>query len=234
MQKVDFRFNGLLKPNEIEQIRSCLGNSLIGVAAEKGVLHINETLSFQRLEALGLCNLLFTDKNRNLNQLSLSSLFTKPNFPVVEHGSLIIEHLFIQYKPLSSRIKEPREIAPFGFHLDFHVKNINNIKFLGNKQQGFINELDPSIEMGYLKKEYQLDFYPFVELNSIEAVIFEDTNENTSIILILQETGFIVFLNQKHIPEDIVLENYLKINGYEKNIVLQHEISLVVKESDAS
>lgn len=83
-----------------------------------------------------------------------------------------------------------------------------------------MNELYPDIKLTDLKNSIGSDQYSYMSLNSIEGISVE--GDSIALVLILQEQGFFIFIDRTGQPEKTIRDNYLKINGYEKNIVLKY------------
>lgn len=216
-------FDGLLTNSELEKIHELIDLPLIGLTLEEGSIRITPSEPIDRIECFGKCTLIFKDDNRNLIFLSMKSIVQLPDFPMVEHGKLAFEWNIVRPKSLADRIKEPNNPrAPKGVNINFSLNKISRIRFWGNSQEGSIAEFDPLLNVEYMKEHYNMNYLPTVKINSVEGLSVEAA-DGMKLVFILEEYGFQIFYKQCD-PDLLIQEHYPKVNGYLKNIVLQHII----------
>ncbi|MCB0527196.1 MAG: hypothetical protein H6575_06265 [Lewinellaceae bacterium] len=219
MQDNQFTFSTLPNPDELEKLNSVPGTVFSSIHIEKGVCKVDENLILQRIDTWGLCTLVFYDKERTQYSLKLESEFITPAFPIVGHGKLVFEVVTQKHLPIKQRL-EQKQTSSSGCSFTVPVGEVKKIKIWGNEQTGFLNELYPDIKLTDLKNSIGSDQYSYMSLNSIEGISVE--GDSIALVLILQEQGFFIFIDRTGQSEKTIRDNYLKINGYEKNIVLKY------------
>jgi hypothetical protein len=217
------KFNALLQENELAPMRLLL-NQRISLCFEKANYH-TDGMNF-RIEGQGKISLVTTtNSDYYCVYVTIKPFRHFFPFPVVAPGGVSIDSYTIPNLPLAERLKiihPPNDITSSFDNINFLP--VSKIQFYGNRQSGYINELDPDVTLEHMAKYHNANEFPYVEIDSIELIAIIHEYRYVTLLMV-EEYGFCVFFKDyESFSKDPSKDNDRLINGYEKNIVLQHEI----------
>lgn len=222
MKRPTFKYDTRLKELELSFLEDLVGKSISGFRLENA--EILPPPNF-RVNNRGKCSISFYSKRTGpYATIELTSLYLETP-PVVDSGGMAIK------KIVESQI--PHEIRmSLGLKQDWNPATsigypegsaIESFKFYGSKERRELKEIDPELDLECLAGWGFQDF-PELEVDTVEFLIIEHENKKKTVISTDRGGFWYQFLIDKPIDEKLLYDSYLKVNGYEKNIVLQHEI----------
>jgi hypothetical protein len=179
-----------------------------------------------RLHCNGQLRITFSDAQNGLQHLILTG-WNEEIKALPDQGRLAIACISEPYLPLQERLKRPAAVAPFGGtvrHQSFGP--VVQIKIYGNRQEGYLNDLQPDTTLETLQTYWGIQEYPFCVVHSIEYLVLVHQN-GLKTYLIVDPPGFRIRLPEA-VDDDLeMFEGPHKINGFLKNMVLHHLVQTV-------
>ncbi|MFN4256479.1 MAG: hypothetical protein ACK4Q5_15870 [Saprospiraceae bacterium] len=218
----NFQFDARLPAILLEELRQCIGKKIHSMAFHRGAFDVRAANTF---ECFGSIRLTLIEHKKHFTHVDIESLFGTNKLPLTDFGALGIKIHYEPHKKLSERIGLTKQIDNYFISSvsGFGESPISSFKFYGNSQSGSLNKLDPDMTVEYLKENFGTNEYPEIKCESIEFVVIEQV-DLVNIIIIPVAEGFKIIVQPKGFNNNF--EGYYSIvNGYNKNIVLQHMIA---------
>lgn len=174
---------------------------------------------------IGKCSISFNSKETGqYATIELTSLFQETP-PVVDSGGFAIKKIYESRIPSKTRMSLglKQEWNPATSISYPEESAIESFKFFGSKERRDIKEIDPDLDLEWLGK-WGFNDYPELEVDTIEFLIIEHESKKKTVISTDSGGFWYNFLTDKPIDDKLLYDSYMKVNGYEKNIVLHHEI----------
>ena len=218
MNQKEFKFDSRFSDTELSLFKDLIGKSISKFQLENASILLPP--HFQ-VENIGTCSIQFSYAGY-YTTLELTSLFQETP-PVIDSGGISIRKFYESKIATKTRINLGLKYKSSGQTSFLYPERspIKALKFYGSKENRLLNESD--MELNFLN---QLGYYsyPKIDINTIEFLIIEHENNKKTIITV-QSGGFIYqFLTDAPIDEKLISSSYIKVNSYEKPIVLQHVV----------
>ena len=213
-----------LSPDLIADLKKCIGQKLLTVEFEK--CRTSFPISSPHFYGSGLCQLVFTNTDNSSNSRLIvemkSTMEETP--PLVDQGGFNLSVYERSLPSLKEKLKRQQSgRKKMNCYISYlHPSPIQSLSIYGNQEEGYLDEIY-SEDKYSIKQEYR-DAIPYLECNSIEFIIFEHKDGFRSVFTSNEYEIGVNLLSQETLKE-LIPKSYLKINGYLKNVVLQHEIS---------
>jgi len=223
MKRKIFKYDTRLKEVELKFFEDLVGKSISTFQLENAAISLPPNF---HISNLGKCWITFySKKTGHYATIELRSLFQETP-PVVDSGGLAIRKIFESKIPLKTILslnlkQERRSATTIGYAENSAIKSF---KFFGSKERRELKEIDPDLDLEYLNK-WGFNDYPKLEVDTIEFMIIEHINKIKTIISIDSGGFWYNFLTNAPIDDKMLYNSYMKVNEYEKNIVLHHEMS---------
>lgn len=218
----NFHFDARLSTHLLGELRQCVGKKIHGIAFHRGAFDLHTANTF---ECFGSIRLALIEHKKDFIYVDIESLYGINQLPLTDFGALAIKIHSEPHKKLSERIKFTEQVNNYFISSvsGFGESTISSINFYGNSQSGPLEKLDPDMTVEYLKENFSTNESPEIKCESIEFVIIEQVNL-VNIIIIPVAEGFKVIVQPKGLNSDFG-GYYSIVNGYNKNIVLQHVVA---------
>lgn len=218
MENTRFKYDTRLKERELQLFQDLIGKSIATFRLENGTVVLPPHF---KVSNKGKCAMdFFSKETGSFTTIELTSLF-KETPPVVDSGGVAIER--INNSPARKNLGVPQYQKAFTI-IGYPEKSaIESFKFFGSKERRALKLIDPDLDEAALK-EWGFTGFPLIEVDTIEFIIIEHTNKAKTIISIDSGGFWYNFLVKQPINDCLCYDSYVKVNGYEKNIVLHHEI----------
>jgi hypothetical protein len=217
---MEHHFDSRLPEGILHDLKQCLNIYFTSIQFENSSFFINE-LGHTSIGCSGHLCLTFSTVDGIQIYVDLYSKFDELPVPMIDHGAISIS------KPTTARdrLKEPFAPSPYKSILRHEAFSpLVKILFYGNQQSAYLNELNEICTLENLKEWYGIDEMPFMQYESIEFIVLVHNNGKATRIR-TQQGGFdIKILEMSELLQDPAKDNYVIVNGYEKNIVLQHQV----------
>lgn len=219
----NFIFDSRLNNDELDLLNDCIGRKINFLKLEQAVVSLNPTF---KLSCFGRCCFQFELLNSSQINICFQSLFGEVNGPVLDQGGVLIQKITTKFNDLKRKLLFPPHEIDKSFVVNikypFHTP-IKCIKFYGNQESKRLDKIDEDISLKDIQ-EYGFKEFPTINCNSIEFFMIEHESNQKSIIS-MHTGGFWFNLEpNKKLTQALIQESYVKVNGYNKNIVLHHEI----------
>ncbi|MEM1323011.1 MAG: hypothetical protein AAGG75_22285 [Bacteroidota bacterium] len=220
----DFIFDSRLEKPALTLLQGCIGSSIRSIHLERAQLAVLPTL---KISCMGRCCFRFKSKDPKVVALNFifQSHFQEIKGPIVDQGALAIQKIVTEKRPLrEALLNPPQDIdSSFATLIQYPSQDpIVRIRLYGNQERLNLKDIEPNINQEDLIK-WGFSDYPNMEIDSIEFVSFEHENGSQT-ILSLDNGGFWIQLLREGSIDELMANSYIKPNGYDKSIILQHEI----------
>lgn len=211
-----FKYDTRLNQTEIYLFEDLIGKSISSLRLETAFINPPPNFSVNNI---GKCYINFYSKETgHFAKMELTSLFQETP-PIVDSGGISVKKILKKDMPLKTsknlkHMHEKNSIASISYPEN---STIRSFKFFGSKERGKLKDLYPDLKDNSLKSQE-------VEVDTIEFLVIVHNNCKKTVIT--SDSGgfrFNFLINQK-IDDKLIYDSYMKVNGYEKNIVLHHEI----------
>ncbi len=222
MKKPKFKYDTRLKEKELTFFEDLIGKSISVFRVENA--SISPPPNFH-ISNIGRCSISFYSRDAGpYATIELTSLFQETP-PVVDSGGIAIKKTYESIIPLETKknLGLKQEWSPAASIKYSDQSAIESFKFYGSKERRGLKEIDPDLDLEWLGIWGFKDF-PELEVDTIEFVIIEHESKKKTVISTDSDGFWYQFLIDKPIDDELLYNSYMKVNGYEKNIVLHHEI----------
>lgn len=224
MKRPKFKYDTRLSEAELNLFEDLVGKSISSFRLENATVGLPPNFF---IDNVGKCRISFYAPAQGpYATMELTSLFQETP-PVGDSGGIAIRKIFESHIPLKTRmgLNLKQEWNPATLISYPEASEIKSFRFFGSKERRELDEMDPDGEMDpeWLRM-CGFNELPEIEVDTLEFVLIEHVN-NRKTIISTQSGGFwYTFLTDKPIDDQLLYDSYMKVNGYEKNIVLHHEI----------
>ena len=222
--KDTYLFDARLEAAELVLFEDCIGKQINGLRLEQ----LSLPYPFENyFSSIGRCCIPFVAPNVPTINICLASQHKEYYGPIVDQGALKIQKVVTEIKNNTRErlLLPPHSIDP-SFNVDityFTNSPVSSIRFYG--AEDLFNLRDDTDYTTEDLKKYGFEVFPQIECYSIEFIVLEHEDGKFAIIS-LDHNGFFYRVDlQGPLTKELMLDSYIKVNGYEKKIVLHHEIN---------
>ena len=211
MKRSVFKYDSRLNDDQLRTFQKLVGNSISFIHVENITIALPPPqIDFSNS---GRCFIRYYSKrNGNSGIIELSSTFHETP-PIVDSGGFTIMTIEKSEIPSKTTTICYTEQSP-----------IETIRFFGYRERRNLEEIFPDYELNDLH-QYGFTTFPRIEVDTLEFFIIEHKCGKKTIVSSNYGGFSFNFLTEKSIDARLLYDSYIKVNGYEKKIILQHELT---------
>ncbi len=222
MKKPLFKYDTRFPKHELRLFEDLIGKSISSFNLEHASILLAPRIEVSNQ---GSCTIYFYDSlNGPYAKLELQSLF-KETPPVVDSGGIAVKKTSVSRIPTRTMfdlgLKYPAQPGVTIHQVD--QTPVRAFRFYGSCERRALQEIDPDIDLEYMA-QLGYDRFPELEVDTIEFLVIEHESNKRTVVSTCSGGFWYNFLTEGPEDNQLLYDSYMKVNGYEKNIVLQHEI----------